>query len=167
MQPNTSFRLRMCISPLMFRPNIIPFSPWYTGSQNCKTGQTFFATFHGSDFSDTATHSATAVLRSTNTRQTRPAELPTSTIPLFPHERCTSHIAICDAFFGNAPRPWGMQPNTSPRDFLISLLPFKRKCETISRLSTLTQIHIFHYDHRRRHVSVDKCGDARIFSTSG
>jgi hypothetical protein len=26
MQPNTSLRLRMCISPLMFRPNIIPFS---------------------------------------------------------------------------------------------------------------------------------------------
>lgn len=25
MQPNTSLRLRMCISPLMFRPNIIPF----------------------------------------------------------------------------------------------------------------------------------------------
>ncbi len=58
MQPNTSFRLRMCISPLMSRLNIIPFSPWHTGSQNCKTGLTFFATFHGSDFSDTATHSA-------------------------------------------------------------------------------------------------------------
>ena len=27
MQPNTSFRLRMCISPLMSRSNIIPFSP--------------------------------------------------------------------------------------------------------------------------------------------
>ena len=27
MQPNTSFRLRMCISPLMSSPNIIPFSP--------------------------------------------------------------------------------------------------------------------------------------------
>ena len=27
MQPNTSFRLRMCISPLMVRLNIIPFSP--------------------------------------------------------------------------------------------------------------------------------------------
>ena len=27
MQPNTSLRLRMCISPLMSRPNIIPFSP--------------------------------------------------------------------------------------------------------------------------------------------
>ena len=95
MQPNTSFRLRMCISPLMFRLNIIPFSPWHTGSQNCKTGLTSFATFHGSDFSDTATHSATAVLQSTNTRQTRPAELPTSTITLFHHVRGTSHIAIC------------------------------------------------------------------------
>ena len=27
MQPNTSFRLRMCISPLMSKSNIIPFSP--------------------------------------------------------------------------------------------------------------------------------------------
>ena len=27
MQPNTSFRLRMCISPLMSRSNIIPFFP--------------------------------------------------------------------------------------------------------------------------------------------
>ena len=27
MQPNTSFHLHMCISPLMLRPNIIPFSP--------------------------------------------------------------------------------------------------------------------------------------------
>ena len=27
MQPNTSFRLRMCLSPLMFWVNIIPFSP--------------------------------------------------------------------------------------------------------------------------------------------
>ena len=56
MQPNTSLRLRMCISPLMFRLDIISFSPWHTGSQNCKTGLTSFATFHGSDFSDTATH---------------------------------------------------------------------------------------------------------------
>ena len=27
MQPNTSLRLRMCISPLMSRSNVIPFSP--------------------------------------------------------------------------------------------------------------------------------------------
>ena len=45
MQPNTSLRLRMCISPLMFRLDIIPFSPCPSPLLriNCaKTGLTFF-----------------------------------------------------------------------------------------------------------------------------
>jgi len=53
MQPNTSFRLRMCISPLMSRPNIIPFSPCpsplanlplHTRAKTAKAGLTFFLT---------------------------------------------------------------------------------------------------------------------------
>ena len=47
MQPNTSFRFRMCISPLMSRSNIIPFSPCPSPLLRitcAKTGLTFFLT---------------------------------------------------------------------------------------------------------------------------
>ena len=91
MQPNTSLRLRMCISPLMFRSDIIPFSPYRSPLQT----QFTFPTAPQSPRSSSRMETSPARRRRTPRPPPSIRQRIFQLSPSVPRHG-TPHIAICD-----------------------------------------------------------------------